>query len=252
MPSRTPSAATVSASGGGAAALPAAVCWDLDGTLADSEPFWIAGEYALVERFGGTWSQEHAHAIVGKPLLVSAAYIRENSPVTLTGPEIVEELLGYVVSRLREAVPWRPGALELLDALAEAGVPSAMVTMSYRVLAQTVAEAAARELGRVAFREVVAGDEVTHGKPHPEPYLTAAARLGVRPQECVAIEDSPAGVASAHAAGMRVIGVPNMVSLATAPADAVLTTLAGLTPPALLTAAPLPPRVGDAPATRRD
>jgi beta-phosphoglucomutase-like phosphatase (HAD superfamily) len=97
--------------------LPAAVLWDMDGTLVDTEPYWIAAEYAIVAEYGGQWSDELAHQIVGNPLLVSAEFILANSPVSMSPDELVEALLERVVARVTECVPWRPGARELLDDL---------------------------------------------------------------------------------------------------------------------------------------
>jgi HAD superfamily hydrolase (TIGR01509 family) len=189
-----------------------AVLFDMDGTLVDTEPYWIAAEYALVESFGGTWSDEHAHALVGNALIDSAIYIREHGGVDLDPPEIVDRLLDDVVVATEKEIPWRPGARELLAALAARGVPCALVTMSYTRLADTMTA----QLPQGTFAAVVTGDQVSDGKPHPEAYLTAAARLGATPQRCVAIEDSPTGVASASAAGCVVIGIPHHVAV---PAD---------------------------------
>lgn len=203
------------------AALPGglqAVLWDLDGTLVDTEPYWIGAEYRLVESFGGSWDDEHAHALVGNPLLVSAAYLREHGGVELPLSEIVDRLLTEVVADVRREVVWRPGVRRLLAELRAAGVPCAMVTMSYEVLAATVAD----RLPAGTFDTLVTGDQVSNGKPDPEAYLTAAARLGVEPSRCLAIEDSPAGVASAEAAGCVVLAVQNQVPLAEAPGRTVL------------------------------
>ena len=189
--------------------LPLAVLWDMDGTLVDTEPYWIAAEHAIVEEHGGTWNDEFAHELVGNDLMVSAAFIRENSPITWEPERIVEELLARVVSQVQEHVPWRPGARELLEALGEAGVPNALVTMSWR----TLADAVVTTLPEGTFAAVVTGDEVARGKPHPEPYLTAARVLGVSPLDCVAIEDSPTGVRAAVAAGVPTIAVPHVVSV---------------------------------------
>src|SRR4051794_12434545 len=90
---------------------PAAVLWDMDGTLVDTEPYWIASEFALAERCGGHWTREHALNLVGKDLLVAGHYIREHMRIDLTAEDIVEELLDGVVERVRIEVPWRPGAL---------------------------------------------------------------------------------------------------------------------------------------------
>lgn len=179
----------------------------MDGTLVDTEPYWIDVEYALVAEHGGTWSLEHALNLVGNDLLVSAAYIREHGGVDLPPDEIVERLLDGVIARIEQAVPWRPGAVELLAHLRAAGVPCALVTMSYERFVAPVLAA----LPEGSFDAVVTGDGVTVGKPHPEPYLRAAALLGVEPSSCVAIEDSNTGAKSAEAAGCAVLVVPNHV-----------------------------------------
>ena len=187
----------------------AAVLWDMDGTLVDTEPYWIAAEYDIVESHGGTWSHEHALALVGSDLLDSGAYIRDHGPVPLTPHEIVEMLLDRVVASVREEIPWRPGARELLEECRLSPVPTALVTMSWRRFVEPVVEA----LPAGSFDTVVVGDDVANGKPHPEPYLLAARRLGADPARCLAIEDSPTGVASALAAGCTVLAVPNHVPL---------------------------------------
>src|SRR5690348_12280039 len=115
-----------------------AVLFDMDGTLVDTEPYWIAAEYALVEAHGGTWTDDHAHALIGSALLDSAAYIRTHGGVELEPAVIVEHLLDDVVASTRREIPWRPGARSLLAGLAERGIPCALVTMSYARLAATM------------------------------------------------------------------------------------------------------------------
>jgi HAD superfamily hydrolase (TIGR01509 family) len=201
-----------------------AVLFDMDGTLVDTEPYWIAAEYALVESFGGTWSEEHAHALVGNALIDSAIYLRKHGSVDLDPPAIVERLLDDVVRSTEGIVPWRPGARELLAALAERGVPCALVTMSYTRLAETMTD----ELPPGTFAAVVTGDQVNDGKPHPEAYLTALERLGVSAAHSVAIEDSPTGIASAEAAGCIVVAVPHHVPIPAAPGRVIVESLADL------------------------
>jgi HAD superfamily hydrolase (TIGR01509 family) len=213
-----------------APSLPAAVLWDMDGTLVDTEPYWIAEERALVEMHGGVWTDEHAHQLVGNDLLVSADYILAHSPIMLTPIEIVNELLAGVVARVGEHVPWRPGARELLASLVAQGVPCALVTMSWESLATAVV----RSLPKGSFSAVVTGDVVSHGKPHPEPYLAAARLLGVDLHACIAIEDSPPGVASAVAAGIPTIAVPHHVRVPETTGAVQISTLAGLDPQDLL------------------
>jgi HAD superfamily hydrolase (TIGR01509 family) len=212
------------------AQLPAAVLWDMDGTLVDTEPYWIAEERSLVEQHGGAWTDEHAHQLVGNDLLVSAEYILAHSPIELTPVEIVHELLAGVVARVAEHVPWRPGARELLASCVAQGVPCALVTMSWESLATAVV----RNLPKGSFAAVITGDVVSHGKPHPEPYLAAARLLGVDLGACVAIEDSPPGVASAVAAGVPTIAVPHHVKVPEIVGAVQILTLASLEPQDLL------------------
>ncbi len=120
---------------------------------------------------------------------------------------IVEELLDHVIASVERSVPWRPGAVELLADLQEHGVPCALVTMSYRRFVAPILAA----LPEGTFAEVVTGDAVLRGKPHPEPYLKASRALGVDPADCLAIEDSNTGARSAEAAGCTVLVVPNHV-----------------------------------------
>ena len=209
--------------------LPAAVLWDMDGTLVDTEPYWIAEEYKLVAEFGGEWSEQHAHALVGNDLITSAQYIQVNGGVRLEPEQIIQRLSDGVIEQVRQHIPWRPGARELLADLGARGVPCALVTMSYRNLAKAIVEA----LPPGAFAVVVAGDDVTHGKPHPEPYLTAAARLGLTPDRCVAIEDSLTGVSSAEAAGVVVLAVEHLIPIPAAVGRTVVSSLTGWTAPDL-------------------
>jgi len=196
----------------------------MDGTIVDTEPYWMRAETALVERFGGTWSAEDGLQLVGSGLLDAAAILRD-AGVDLPLQQIVDTLTDDVMRLVQQEVPWRPGARELLAELRAAGVRTALVTMSLRRMALTVAEA----LGADAFDLVVAGDDVTRAKPHPEPYLTAAERLGVSIRDCVAIEDSEFGLVSAVASGAATIGVPCHVPLHEAPTHELWPSLAGRT-----------------------
>ncbi len=205
--------------------LPAAVLWDMDGTLVDTEPYWMAAETPLVESFGGTWSHEQALSLVGLGLEDSAR-IFQAAGVRLSVPEIIDRLTDDVMASLAtEGVPFRPGARELLAELREKGVKTALVTMSIRRMADAVVEL----IGFEAFDVVVAGNDATRPKPYPDPYLQACASLGVDVRDTVAIEDSPNGLRSAVASGASVIGVPHMVSLEGAGAHVLWSTLEGRT-----------------------
>ncbi len=202
----------------------AAVLWDMDGTLVDTEPYWLVSEFALAERHGGTWSEADGLSLVGHDLLDSGRYVREHMGIDLEPAEIVEELLDGVVAQVVERVPWRPGARELLADLRAADIPCALVTMSYRRFVDPILAA----LPPGSFAAVVTGDEVDRGKPHPEPYLEAAHLLGVRAEDCLAIEDSDTGATSASAAGCTVLCVPNHVPIQEGEGRLFATTLEGL------------------------
>ncbi|HZY09185.1 MAG TPA: HAD family phosphatase, partial [Ilumatobacteraceae bacterium] len=130
---------------------PAAVLWDMDGTLVDTEPYWIECEFELVEAHGGAWSMEHAHAIVGSDLHESGRYIREHGGVDLPIDEIVNQLMDGVIARVRRSVPWRAGARDLLAQLRAAKIPCALVTMSWRRLADAIVG----ELPRGSFAAII-------------------------------------------------------------------------------------------------
>lgn len=208
---------------------PAAVLWDMDGTLVDTEPYWIDTEFALAAEHGATWSTDLALQLVGNDLLSSGRFIREHMGLDLSPEEIVDRLLDGVVARVSAEVPWRPGARELLAELGERGVPCALVTMSYERFAAPIVAA----LPPGSFQVVVTGDRVTHGKPHPEPYLTAAGLLGVDAADCLAIEDSDTGCRSAEAAGCTVLAVPHHVAVPPGVRRVFRDTLDGLTVSAL-------------------
>jgi HAD superfamily hydrolase (TIGR01509 family) len=202
-----------------------AVLWDMDGTLVDTEPYWITTEFAMAEKYGASWSQADALELVGSDLLDSGRYIRKVMRLELSPEAIVEELLDGVVEKVERDVPWRPGAVGLLASLRAEGVRCGLVTMSYeRFVAPILAQ-----LPPETFRVVVTGDQVEFGKPHPEPYLTAAAALGVRPDRCLAIEDSNTGAKSAEQAGCLVLVVENHVPVLDGPRRVFRDTLAGLT-----------------------
>ncbi|MDP9988205.1 HAD family phosphatase [Arthrobacter sp. FW306-05-C] len=204
-----------------------AVLWDMDGTIVDTEPYWIAAEHALVEAHGGTWSHDQAMQLVGQSLTFSAGLLQQ-AGVELEIREIIDTLTGQVINSVRQQVPWRPGARELLEELHLAGVRCALVTMSEGPLAREVVAS----LPRPYFEVLVTGDIVSQGKPHPEAYLTAVERLQESDPDlgihhCVALEDSVPGVAAAVASGVATVAVPHIVPLPDHDSYALWDTLAG-------------------------
>jgi len=189
---------------------PQAVLWDLDGTIIDSEPYWLRSEQRMVEEFGGTWSEADGMALVGSGLTFAATEMQRHG-VTLPVDVIVQRMVDEVDAMIAEQIPWREGARELLDSIHAAGIPQVIVTMSYRSTAHFIANAVG------IFAAVVSGEDVTHPKPHPEPYLMGAAAVGAEPRLCVALEDSIPGNASAVAAGVVTIAVPLHIAIPDSP-----------------------------------
>ena len=193
-----------------------AVLWDMDGTLVDSEPLWLEAEEQMLDQYGLTMSDEDRLALVGTGLWDAADLFRAMG-VPLSADEIVEQWVGSVLAGFkRTGTVWRPGAREALASLSAAGIPCALVTMSVRSIAEWVVS----QLPAGTFTVIVAGDEVEHAKPHPEPYLRGAAALGVSIESCIALEDSPKGLGAAMASGAVSVGIPNIVDLSAEQAHA--------------------------------
>lgn len=204
-------------------ASPAAVLFDMDGTLVDTEPYWMQAETDLVARFGGIWTHDDALTLIGSGLWESAKVIQQHG-VDLDADTIVATLTDQVRQQLHtEGVPWRPGAQELLSDVRDHGVKTALVTMSVRGMAEQVVS----HIPFPAFDVVVTGDEVARPKPFPDAYLDAAAILGVEAARCIAIEDSMNGLAAAVAAGTVAIGVPHIIPLPHSDEHTLWSTLAG-------------------------
>jgi HAD superfamily hydrolase (TIGR01509 family) len=187
---------------------PAAVLWDLDGTMLDSEKVWWEVEQDLFAEHGGEWTEELARSLTGSDLYDSAVMMIQRffDDSDIDPHALVTDMVRRVELRLLERVEFLPGVEKLLAEIEAAGVPMAIVTASYRPLVDALLTQT-----DVHFSAVVTGERVTRGKPDPEPYLTAAELLGVDPADCVAIEDSVPGAESASAAGCHVLIVPHAV-----------------------------------------
>jgi HAD superfamily hydrolase (TIGR01509 family) len=189
-------------------ALPAAVLFDMDGLLIDTEPLWFEVETQILADVGATWDASDHATLVGSSAAVASAFISERSGGRATPQEVADQMRSRMEERLRHPPPLQPGALRLIKELDDAGVPRALVSSSARVLIDAALDGLS-----LTFDVIVAGDAVSHNKPHPEPYLTAAELIGADPRDCVALEDSPTGAASATAAGCVVIAVPSVTAI---------------------------------------
>lgn len=190
------------------AAMPAAVLFDMDGTLVDTERLWLAAVEQVATAIGRPLTDADEPDVTGRPSGHTAAHLCRTCGPHAPDHEELARRLDAVFTDLvsRDIVP-RPGALRLLDELSEANVPTAIVSASPR----NVVELVRQSLGALRFVLVVGAEDTEHSKPAPDPYLAAAAALGVDPAACVAIEDSPVGVAAAEAAGCTVVVVPSAV-----------------------------------------
>jgi HAD superfamily hydrolase (TIGR01509 family) len=207
-----------------------AAIFDLDGLLLDSEEVWDAVREVYVRERGGRYDAEVQHAMMGMSSNEWPRYLHDSAGVPDEPEAINDEVVRRMLAAYREHLPLVPGAVEAVQRLAER-FPLALASSSNRPLIDASLELAGLT---PLFRVTVSSEEVPRGKPAPDVYLEAARRLGVAPDRCVAIEDSHAGIRSAHAAGMRVVAVPNPTyppdAEALAHADVVLASLAELTP----------------------
>jgi HAD superfamily hydrolase (TIGR01509 family) len=190
-----------------------AVLFDMDGLLVDSEPLWFEVECSVMARLDGRWSEADQQALIGGSLPRTVSYLLERAGRPArpedVGRWLVDGMTSLLMSRKLRVLP---GARELLAEVRAAGLPRALVTSSER----PIMDAVLRQLD-VSFSATVCADDVTRGKPDPEPYLRAATLLGAEPRRCVALEDSPNGVASAEAAGCRTVAVPSLVPIGASP-----------------------------------
>jgi len=152
---------------------PAAVLWDMDGTLIDSEPYWLASESAFAAAHDSNWGHDDGLGVIGMSLYESSKLLKERVGSSLEPQQIIDHITDGVLSQLEQSIPWRPGARELLKLLRDNNVKTALVTGSMHRMAKKVAD----QIGFEAFDVIVGGDDVVKGKPHPESYLKAASML---------------------------------------------------------------------------
>jgi HAD superfamily hydrolase (TIGR01509 family) len=204
-----------------------AVLFDMDGTLVDSEKLWEVALQVLYSRLGGELTPAVREATVGGSAESLMQIIYTDLGLDPDADEMAAHsdwLHDYTADLFDGGLPWCDGARELLDTLAESAVPMALVTNTRRALT----ERALDSIGRHYFAVSVCGDEVVRAKPAPDPYQRAAALLGFDPAQCLAIEDSVTGAASAEDAGCPVLVVPNDVEVPDSARRRHVTSLLGL------------------------
>ena len=208
----------------------AAVLFDMDGTLVETEQHWGTALFGLARRLGGELSPAAREATVGTSMRTALGILYADLGLDRGGEWEADaaEVEATVAELLATDVPWRPGARDLLTGVRAAALPTALVTTTPRALADLVLARLAADLDVPPFDLTVCGDEVPARKPDPAPYLQATAALGVDPVDCVVVEDSAAGVTAGLAAGATVLGVPSLQPLAPAPGLVLRDTLAGV------------------------
>jgi len=203
----------------------AAVLFDMDGLLVDTEPLWLETETAVMARLGAPWTPQDQQALLGGSMQRTVSYLLAKATRPVPPETVARWMLDGMLERARDGrVVVRPGARELVAEVAAAGLPYALVTSSQRRFADAVLAVTG-----MTFPVTVCGEDVTATKPDPEPYLLAAKRLDADPARCVVLEDSPNGVASAAAAGCRVLAVPSLLPIPPAPGRLVLGSLRDVT-----------------------
>jgi HAD superfamily hydrolase (TIGR01509 family) len=224
----------------------AAVLFDMDGLLIDSEPLWLEAETAIMARLGASWTEKDQAALLGGSLKRTVRYLLAKA-TRPAPPELVGDwLMSDITERVRrDGVPVRPGARELLASVRRAGLPHALVTSSEHDFMEAVLASTG-----MRFDVLVCAEDVTATKPDPEPYLLAAKLVGMPPGDCFALEDSPNGVASAEAAGCQVFAVPSLAPIPPAPGRTVVPSLLDLTADAdgIAVSAPRTPLRGVSPS----
>jgi HAD superfamily hydrolase (TIGR01509 family) len=194
----------------------AGVLWDMDGTLVDSERVWTTALTDLATHLGGELSMPARRAMVGTNMPISVGIMFTDlglPPDPAAEVAAVAWLARRALQLFAGPLPWRPGAETALATVRAAGLPCALVTNTERAITTLALDS----LGVANFEAVVCGDEVPAPKPAPDVYLRAAALLGAPPERCVAVEDSPSGIAAAEAAGCPVLVVPCVVPIPPGP-----------------------------------
>jgi HAD superfamily hydrolase (TIGR01509 family) len=210
-----------------------AVLFDMDGTLVETEKYWGEALFELARRLGGRMSEAARKQTIGTSMRTSMAILHADLGITRSQRQVHADarwVEDRTVELMGAGIAWRAGARDLLVSVRTAGLATALVTTTPRRIADIVLGAIRDDLGTDPFDVTICGDEVPARKPDPAPYRQAMTALDVQPAECVVIEDSQAGVTAGLAAGVAVLGVPTLQSVAEAPGLMLRDSLVGVGP----------------------
>ena len=201
-----------------------AVLFDMDGTLINSEPYWLIAEKELMLRYGHIWTDADQAYCIGGPLPKVGAYMSNLSGGAEDALFFETELIRLVAQQFKNGLEFMPGARELVEELASRGVPMALVSASPRLLVDSAIEL----LPPNTFVTSVSSQDVSISKPNPESYLKAADHLEVNIQKCIVLEDSKTGIDAGLASGAVVIGIPHIITYPPSPRLHIRRDLVGL------------------------
>lgn len=182
-----------------------AIIFDMDGLLVDSEPVWDKARKGMAEEAGKDWNKDDHQVVMGVSTQAWVDYMIKRLELTLSPQEVQDQIIARMIQLYQAGIPYFPGAVEAVQTAAQ-HYPTALASGSHSALIEVVAADAAM---RGQFQVILSADEVGAGKPAPDVYLETAKRLGVKPGNCVCLEDSGNGIVAGHRAGMKVIAVPD-------------------------------------------
>ena len=186
-----------------------AVLFDMDGTLIDTEPYWLTSEVELMARYNVPWSEKDQHTCLGGPLDRVGQYMSDLAGGAESAAYFEHTLVDLVATKFAQGIHFMPGSLELLTEIYSKGIPLGLVSASPRILVDSALEA----LPFAAFSISVSSTDVTRSKPDPEGYLKAAEALGVDIENSLILEDSATGITAANSSGAFVLAIPHIVQL---------------------------------------
>lgn len=182
-----------------------AIIFDMDGLLVDSEPVWDKARQGMAEEAGKDWNKDDHQAVMGVSTQAWADYMIKRLELNLSPQEVQDQIIARMIQLYQAGIPYFPGAVEAVQ-MAARHYPTALASGSHPALIKVVTADAAM---RGQFQVILSADEVRAGKPAPDVYLETAQRLGVKPENCVCLEDSGNGIMAGHRAGMKVIAIPD-------------------------------------------